>query len=203
MKYIDFKNSFNNRILIDVREVKNVFPDFDSRRFYEWQKKGHLKKLSKLYYIFTDKNIGENEICFIANKLFEPSYLSLEYAMRYYNLIPEIVYLVTSITSRKTKLIKTPISNFQYRSVKENLFFGYNVIKTAGLPFKIAEPEKALLDFLYLRSDIKDENDLEGLRINKGVFNEIINKEKMAKYAEAFGSKVLFRKIVKIYKEME
>lgn len=203
MKYLDFHNNFANRLLIDVREVKNVFSDFESRRFYEWQKKGYIKKLSKLFYIFTDKKIDETEVNFIANKLFEPSYISLEYALRYYNLIPETVYLVTSITTRKTKLFKTPVSNFQYRSIKENLFFGYKIIETAGLPFKIAEPEKALLDFLYLRSDIKNEDDIDELRINKEVFREIIKKEKIEKYAEVFDSKVLFRKIIKIYNKMK
>ncbi|MDP2736877.1 MAG: hypothetical protein Q8O59_03840 [bacterium] len=202
MKYIDFQNTFNNRILIDVREVKNIFPDFESRRFYEWQKKGYIKKLSKLFYIFVNKQAGENEICFIANKLVEPSYLSLEYALRYYNLIPEMVYLITSVTTRKTKMIETPISNFQYRSVKENLFFGYKIVKMSGVSFKIAEPEKALLDFLYLRSDIKNENDIEELRINQDIFHEIINKEKMKKYAEMFDSKTLSKKIAKINKKI-
>ena len=42
MKYIDFNNAFKNRLLIDVREVRQIFPDFESRRFYEWQKKDNL-----------------------------------------------------------------------------------------------------------------------------------------------------------------
>ena len=163
MKYINFQNTFNNRILIDAREVKNVFPDFESRRFYEWQKKGYIKKIIKLFYVFADKKISENELCFIANKLIEPSYLSLEYALRYYNLIPEMVYLLTSITTRKTKMIESPVGNFRYQSVKENLFFGYKIVEMNGVSFKIAEPEKALLDFMYLRSDINNENDIAEL----------------------------------------
>jgi len=203
MKYIDFQNVFNNRTLIDVREVKNIFPDFESRRFFEWQKKGYIKKITKLFYVFADKKINENEICFIANKLLEPSYLSLEYALRFYNLIPEMVYFITSITTRKTKMIETSVANFQYRSVKENLFFGYKIIEIGGVSYRIAEPEKALLDFLYLRSDINDMNDIEELRINKEVFHEIIDQEKLKKHAEGFNSKVLFQKIIKINKIMK
>ncbi len=194
MKYLDFKNSFNNRHLVDVREVKNIFPNFTSRRFYEWQKKGYLKKLTNLFYIFTDKQLTENEVSFIANKLLEPSYLSLEYALSYYNLIPETVYLLTSVTTRKTKLIKTTINNFQYRVLKTDLFFGYRLVETDGILFKIAEPEKALLDFLYLRSDIQNEDDIDELRINADIFHEIVNLEKLKNYATAFNSKKLSQK---------
>src|SRR3989304_6360901 len=112
MKYIDFNNAFKNRVLIDVREVRHIVSDFESRRFYEWQKKSYIKKLSRLFYIFSDRNINEAENNFIANKLLEPSYISLESALRYYNLIPEVVFLTTSVTTRKTKLLKTPIGDF-------------------------------------------------------------------------------------------
>jgi len=195
MKYIDFNNAFKNRLLIDVREVRQIFPDFESRRFYEWQKKGYIKKLSKLFYVFSDRNINEAENNFIANKLFEPSYISLESALRYYNLIPEVVFLTTSVTTRKTKLLKTPIGDFQYRKVKEKLFFGYRIINAGQIAYKIADPEKALLDFLYLRSDIKSEGDIFELRINGESYREIIDQNKLKQYLGVFNSKALNKKI--------
>jgi predicted transcriptional regulator of viral defense system len=195
MKYVDFQNFFKNRVLIDVQEVKQVFPDFESRRFYEWQKKGYIKKLASQFYIFADKKINESENNFIANKLFEPSYVSLESALRYYNLIPEVVFLTTSVTTRKTKSVKTAIGNFQYRSVKENLFFGYKIVDFNGVAYKIAEPEKALLDFLYLRSDLKTEADFAELRINEEEYCEIINQTNLKKYLDVFDSDTLSRKI--------
>ena len=195
MKYIDFNNAFKNRLLIDVREVRQIFPDFESRRFYEWQKKGYIKKLSRLSYIFSDRNINEAENNFIANKLFEPSYISLESALRYYNLIPEVVFLTTSVTTRKTKLLKTPIGDFQYRKVKEKLFFGYRIINAGQIAYKIADPEKALLDFLYLRSDIKSEGDIFELRINGESYREIIDQNKLKQYLGVFNSKALNKKI--------
>ncbi|HEY4495009.1 MAG TPA: hypothetical protein VJC01_01005 [Candidatus Paceibacterota bacterium] len=195
MKYIDFNNAFKNRLLIDVREVRQIFPDFESRRFYEWQKKGYIKKLSRLSYIFSDRNINEAENNFIANKLLEPSYISLESALRYYNLIPEVVFLTTSVTTRKTKLLKTPIGDFQYRKVKEKLFFGYRIINAGQIAYKIADPEKALLDFLYLRSDIKSEGDIFELRINGESYREIIDQNKLKQYLGVFNSKALNKKI--------
>ena len=195
MKYIDFNNTFKNRLLIDVREVRQIFPDFESRRFYEWQKKGYIKKLSRLFYVFSDWNINEAENNFIANKLLEPSYISLESALRYYNLIPEVVFLTTSVTTRKTKLLKSPIGDFQYRKVKEKLFFGYKIINTGQIAYKIADPEKALLDFLYFRSDIKSEGDIFELRINEESYHEVIDQNKLKQYMEVFNSKALNKKI--------
>ena len=195
MKYIDFNNAFKNRLLIDVREVRQIFPDFESRRFYEWQKKGYIKKLSRLFYVFSDRNINEAENNFIANKLLEPSYISLESALRYYNLIPEVVFLTTSVTTRKTKLLKTPIGDFQYRKVKEKLFFGYRIINAGQIAYKIADPEKALLDFLYLRSDIKSKGDIFELRINEESYREVIDQNKLKQYLGVFNSKALNKKI--------
>lgn len=200
MKYLDFQKTFASHPLIDTREVKNIFPEYTPRRFYEWQKKGYLKKIINSFYIFTDQKLNENELCFIANKLVEPSYLSLEYALSYYNLIPETVYLITNITTRKTKIIETSVGNFQYRSLKKSLFFAYKIIGLNGISFKIAEPEKALLDFLYLRSDLKNVNDLEELRINSDVFKEIINPKKIEQYLAIFNSASLTSKVKKLNK---
>jgi predicted transcriptional regulator of viral defense system len=203
MKYVDFQNSFKNRVLIDAREVKQVFPDFVSRRFYEWQKRGYIKKIASRFYVFADKKINESENNFIANKLFEPSYISLEFALRYYNLIPEVVFLTTSITTRKTKLIKTAIGNFQYRAVKESLFFGYKIIDFNGVAYKISEPEKALLDWLYLRSDLKTANDFLELRINEDDYHKTINQDKLKQYLEIFNSATLNKKIKVLNKTLK
>jgi predicted transcriptional regulator of viral defense system len=203
MKYIDFYNIFKNRVLIDVREVRGLFADFNSRRFYEWQKKEYIKKLSNIFYIFSDKKIGESENYFIANKLVEPSYVSTESALRIYNLIPEVVFLTTCLTTRKTRMIETPIGNFQYRSIKENIFFGYRLVDVNGLVYKIAEPEKAILDFLYLRSDVSDEDDIDELRLNKEVYYELINQDKLERYLKKFNSATLRKKIKRLNKVLK
>jgi predicted transcriptional regulator of viral defense system len=200
MRYLDFYNQFQDRILIDVREVRNAFPTFESRRFYEWQKKGYLKKLSNLFYVFTNNTTSEGEHHFIANKLVEPSYISTESALRAYNLIPEIVFLTTCITTRKTRFIETPIGNFQYHSIKESLFFGYKLVDINGITYKIAEPEKALLDFLYLRSDLKNRSDLIELRINEEIYHTTIDQNKLKQYLLVFNSVTLSKKINKLNK---
>ena len=71
------------------------------------------------------------------------------------------------------------------------------------MSYKIAEPEKALLDFLYFRKDISNENDLYELRINEEIFKEKINKNKMIKYLTIFDSKKLKKKIKILNKLMD
>ncbi len=195
MKYIDFYNHFKEYPIIHLSDIKNVESDFDHRRLYEWQKKHYLKKVANNFYIFADKQLSDFEMNFISNKLYEPSYLSFEYALSYYNLIPETVFLYTSVTTRKTRIIKSEIGNFAYRNIKTGLFFGYRLVKNEKISFKIADPEKALLDFLYFRSDIINENDIYELRISKETFKEIMNYNKLNNYLKKFGSKKLDQKI--------
>jgi predicted transcriptional regulator of viral defense system len=195
MKYIDFLDKFKNFTIIDIKNIKTVFPSFNSRRLYEWQKSKKITKIIRGYYIFSNRKLSDNDFCLIANKLREPSYISTEYALQYYSLIPEAVFLHTSVTTKKTLLIKSPIGNFNYQSIKENLFFGYKLEGQGNSKFKIAEPEKALLDLLYLRSDIKNIEDIASLRINSDIYKEKINEVKLNSYLKIINSLLLTKKV--------
>ncbi len=196
MKYIDFQKQFKDYLLVSLADIKGFNHDFDHRRLYEWQKKGYIKKIINNFYVFADKELNEADINYIANKLYEPSYLSMESALNYYSLIPEIVFWRTSITSRKTKKFSGFLGNFSYQKIKNNLLFGYKLVKSGKTVFKIAEPEKALLDFLYLRKDIKTADDLYELRFNKEIYHNIINQKKLKEYLKIFNSKKLFQNII-------
>lgn len=195
MKYIDFLNKFREYPTMNQNDIRTVFSDFNRRLLYDWQKTDRLRKITKGFYVFSDKKLTEDDLNFIANRLREPSYLSLEYALNYYSLIPETVFVRTSISSKKTFQMKTTVGNFSYRSIKKNLFFGYIMKGQGNAQFKIAEPEKALLDFLYLRTDIKNTLDLESLRLNKERYRELVSEEKINRYLEQFHSPNLNKKI--------
>jgi predicted transcriptional regulator of viral defense system len=195
MNYVDFTEKFRDFPVINIADVKTAFSDFDHRRIYEWQKAGYIKKIIRNYYMFTDKTLNGEEVCFIGNKLREPSYISMEYALNHYSLIPEAVFVFTSVTTRNTASFETVIGNFDYKSIKRSLFFGYILKGREKAKYKIAEPEKAILDFLYSRSDLKSESDIKELRINKDVYKEIINEAKLGEYLAVFESATLSRKI--------
>ncbi len=124
----------------------------------------------------------------LANTLYSPSYISLEYALSQYDLIPERVVHITSISIHKTMLLTNPLGQFHYRHVKDNLFFGFteekNEFNTAILT---ATPEKALLDMLYLSSEkLSIEFFTDYLRLQQ---IDQIDITKLTQYAERFGSK--------------
>jgi len=167
MNFIKFKSSLKDFPIFSVADIRAIDPSFDRRRLSEWQKKEYIRKISKGLYIFSDVDINEDILFKIANKIYRPSYISLESALAYYQLIPEITYGVTSISTRRTYQFNTPLTHFTYRSIAQHLYFGYIVTDHA---LRIATLEKALLDFLYLNHDIDDPTSFDSLRVNQEAF---------------------------------
>jgi len=194
MKFTELRQQFNKKPLFDVRDVLNLEKDFHRQRLYDWQKKDLITKITHNFYVFNDKELSEEDLYFIANKIYSPSYISLEGVLYHYNLIPETVYQVTSVTTRKTRSLSSEIGDFSYRHVKSNLFFGYKNIKKDNFTYQLAEPEKAILDLLYLRSDIKNKKQLKNLRIKKDEFLEKIDQDRIREYLKRFSSNTLKNK---------
>lgn len=192
MKYIELRERLKDVTVFSIKDIeKSADKRFHRRRLNEWQDKDYIKKIIKGYYIFSDAKLDDNALYGIANKIYSPSYISLETALSYYGLIPESVYAITSVSTRKTITFSTSIAVFSYRKIKNNLFFGYVIEKHDSEVYKIASPEKAIIDLLYLKSDIRSYSDFEGLRINPGNFIETINREKLFNYLKLYNNKRL------------
>ncbi len=88
----------------------------------------------------------------IANKLYEPSYVSLSTVLSFYKLIPETVYSITSVTSKSTRDFEVLGRTFSYRRIKKAAFTGYEPQEVSDETVLIATPEKAVADFLYFVS---------------------------------------------------
>ena len=138
-----------------------------------WLKKGEIKQLKKGLYVtahYFDRVVDKNSYCeFLANKLREPSYLSLEYVLQKHGILAEAVYGWTSITLKSKHLYQNDVGNFLYQSVREPLFCGFTIKELGEFSIKEATPAKALFDFLYLKLQrIKkvDSAFLESLRLN-------------------------------------
>lgn len=154
-----------------------------------WVKKGYLIRLKNGLYAYRremDKIQGE-ELAFL---LCQPSYLSLESALAWYGFIPEIVHSFTNVTSRITRMFENPFGRFIYRHVKSELFWGYVEMQGKQNPYLLAEPEKALLDYLYLNlGRIKTAADFESVRLNREEIATKLDKEKFMAYLEVFDIK--------------
>jgi predicted transcriptional regulator of viral defense system len=122
----------------------------------------------------------------MANRIYSPSYISFEMALAYHQLIPESVYGVTSVSTRRTYKFNTSIAQFQYRTIKPQLFFGYVIVGYNGKTYKMATPEKAILDYLYINSKIKTKDDMAGLRIVPENFLKKIKKGTLRAYTKKF-----------------
>jgi len=115
-----------------------------------------LERLKAGIYKFNDYEIKDP---FILASFFILSYISCETALNCYGIIPDVPFSVVSVTNKKTSTIKTKnYGTFIYHHIKPDLFFSYKNVNVASYSYKIAEPEKALFDFLYLKSFEKSFN---------------------------------------------
>lgn len=139
-----------------------------SKRISRLIKNKILKKLINGKYEYLLKK--SNDLT-RANFLYQPSYVSLESALSFHSIITQFPYEISSITTKKTKSFEVSGKNFSYSQILPEYFFGYKKNDN----FLIAEPEKALLDYIYfakkgLRKLDLDEMDLK--RINMKTFKK-------------------------------
>ena len=122
------------------------------------EKQQQLIRIKKgLFVVAPQEGIDTISRELIANHLYGPSYVSLESALSYHNLIPERVYSVRSITMKRAKKYDTPLGLFDYRTVLPDYFsigIQQQVIKNTTT-FLIASPEKALCDMIVLSSSLR------------------------------------------------
>jgi predicted transcriptional regulator of viral defense system len=195
MQYLELRKSLRDFTVFSLRDIKTIDSKFHRRRLNEWQEKKYIKKIIRGYYIFSDLEINENTLFEIANKIYRPSYVSFEMALSYHHLIPESVYVITSASTRRTYNFKTPIAEFSYRTIKPELFFGYELVRYNDRHIKMASIEKAVLDYFYLNHHIKKESDFASLRINKDIFLKRVNEKKLLKFLDKFAKKTMTKRI--------
>jgi len=143
---------------------------------------GTIIRVKKGIYIFSEayrRQPYSKEI--LANLIYGPSYLSLEFALQYYDMIPERVEILTSVTPGRSRKFFTPAGTFFYQSIALEAYrIGYDQQKIDGQRFfLIAIPEKALADKLFLdRVPIRSEKSLqhylfEDLRVDHTLIGDL------------------------------
>jgi predicted transcriptional regulator of viral defense system len=152
-------------------------------------KSGLFFKLRNGFYMLKDSSPS---LYLIANKLYQPSYISLEKALSYYGIIPETVYTITSITTKSTREFMTPRATFSYQRIKKSVFSGYSPRKIEGVTVFIADPEKALADYLYFV-------DLGKISLNDRLNLGRVKKAKLLKFTLIFERPRMTELIKKIY----
>lgn len=168
--------------------------------FSRYEKAGKLVRLKKGFYVtreYIDNAQKGGEFSFyaefLANILYQPSYLSLDYILYGHNLLTEVPNNFTSIARNKTARFSNKFGNFFYHKIKEELFCGFEIIKKNDFTICRATRAKALFDYIYLRQNfLINEKAVEELRLNLDNLNENDLGE-LRKYIEIDGAKKMER----------
>lgn len=204
-----------------LKELKNLlFFTKESLRQFEtnedalnfnlkyWINKGKIILLKNGFYVLKENWEKEEDkasfLEYLANKLYEPSYLSCEYILSQFGLLSESVFGISSVSINPTKSFQTPLITFTYFSLSPKLFSGYTIKKFKNAFIFTASKPKALFDFLYLRflrREVVDRKTIDELRINwenlkKQEFEEA---QKFAAASTSRNVQELFNLIKKMY----
>ncbi len=136
-------------------------------------KKGVLTRLKRGVY---QLSLNQINVKIVANQLYYPSYLSFESALSHYGIVSQIPFTETFATTKKSKKMTIWNTEVEFTQLKSDLYFGYRL--TGGI--YIAEPEKALLDELYMVSRGKRTLSLKELDLRD------IDRKKLKEYAKLF-----------------
>ncbi|MBU4142819.1 hypothetical protein KJ590_02345 [Patescibacteria group bacterium] len=132
----------------DIRALFGVSVVAATSLLHRYKKQRFILQIKRGLYVFPDALPPD---VYIANKLYSPSYISLEFALSYHGVIPEAVYEITSVTPKATRRFETLGKIFSYRKIKKAAYTGYEIQKQQGMSFYIADAEKAFVDTNYLR----------------------------------------------------
>lgn len=172
-------------------DFSRIFPNSPDQiqYFLERQtKEGLFLRLKKGLFALQTNPPHDEEI---ANVLYKPSYLSFEYALAKYGIIPESPYHLTSATTNPTRQFSVLHQDYFYYTIKREAYTGYYLNTEGSKRAQIADPQKALADYLYFVA-IGQKSWNDRFDVSK------IDKNKLIKYALIFERK----KILKLVEEL-
>lgn len=199
---------------IDYATLVTLLRDyrFPKDKIAAMEKQQQLIRIKKGLFVVAQQE-GTSPISreLIANHLYGPSYVSLESALSYHNLIPERVYRVRSVTMKRFKMYDTPLGVFEYRTVSPE-YFSIGIqqqVTQDNTAFLIASPEKALCDLIVLSSGLRLQSSKavkiyleENLRID--LFeNRSWNTEIISQCMEVGKKKIALSQLLKLLKNNE
>lgn len=125
------------------------------RTVTRWTKTGSIVKLKKGYYVtkeYVERHRMEKEYWYyLGNILRYPSYVSSSFVLQHYDILTEVTYPITSITTKSTRVYTNPLGSFMYHSITLPLYIGYERFFYYNEPIYVATKAKALFDYLYLK----------------------------------------------------
>lgn len=164
----------------------NVDPKLIRVQLSRWVKAGKVFQLRRgLYSIAPPYQKKQPHPFFVANHLQKASYISLQSALSFYGLIPEVVNIITSVSTGRPEQLETPLGTYEFRHIKTELLFGYQMTELGEQSALVATPEKALLDLIYLQPGSNSMAYLKELRLQN---TEKLDKDLLRTQSEKFNT---------------
>lgn len=143
--------SIHNLMII----FKELYTDASAHnRINQLTNAGWLRRIKQGLYLIVDslsaRSQNDTSLYIIANSLVSDSYVSLSYALNYYQMFDQYDRTITSITIKNSKKYNFDNHTYKYSKVKKDIYFGFVEKRENNKIIKIAEAEKALIDYLYL-----------------------------------------------------
>lgn len=136
--------------------IASCFPNISStnEKLRALEKDGQLIRLKRGLYVADEHVSGKPiNIRLCANHIYGPSYVSQHWALRWYGLIPERVFTMTSVTTKRSRTFENSLGCFAYYHVRANYFpIGVRSMEEEGSYCLMASPEKALCDTILYDS---------------------------------------------------
>jgi predicted transcriptional regulator of viral defense system len=138
-----------------------------------WEKTGKILRVKRGAYVFKDFLDKQDNALhyprFLATKMIEPSYLSMESVLQDYQMLTDVVYGYSVVSAKKTAHLQNSFGEFHYSRIKPDLFRGFHKEQYGSLQWYVATKAKALFDFLYFRQKRFQEVSyakIDGLRLD-------------------------------------
>lgn len=181
MKLIELQEKIVERgiRIFTVREFRQLMETSEvaAQKILErYCKIGILTRLKKGLYAVKAKPPTTFQM---ANRLYQPSYISFETALSYHGILPETIYAIVSATTKPTREFDIGGRMFIYHKIKKKAYVGYEPVRLDNDVIKIASPEKALADHLYMVH-------LGRKKLNGRLSIGRLNKKKIIKYARIY-----------------
>ncbi|MEZ4861803.1 MAG: hypothetical protein R3C14_10860 [Caldilineaceae bacterium] len=177
-------------------------PQQIQRQLSDWVRAGKVEQLRRgLYTLAAPYRTKAPHSYVIANHLVQSSYVSLQMALSHYDLIPEHVAVVTSVTTGRPGKWQNAYGHFSYQHIQPALFFGfyYRQVTVTQWAF-MATPEKALLDLIYLTPNAESAGYIGALRLQN---LDQLNLARLAAYVDRANKPKLKRALPHILHAVE
>ncbi len=180
LKLVEEDPIFESALLL----AGNVDPKLIRIQLSRWVKAKKIFQIRRgLYSIAPPYQKKQPHPFLVANHLQKASYVSLQSALAFYRLIPEVVNVTTSVSTGRPERLETPLGIYEFRHIKTEYLFGYQMIDLGDQKALVASPEKALLDLIYLQPGGDSIPYLKELRLQN---TDQLDRDLLKKYSEKF-----------------